>query len=273
MTDKQQPILVLGKEYFPEPSPHGGCGGCAGLNNSTLCVALPFCPRTIFVERKPGEVRDLNGKVLPQPDDSDINQVHDGNARPDTLLEVSVLCDQARADGYAKGMAARQAEWDKWKANTASVRDPSVLDPSGAAGIYGVARTYGTATSHKAARSMAHTSDPATSHKAAQGMGRKAGRIADLILVELRDANLTGSMLSKRTGVALNSITPRFAQLFRKGLIHAAGVSGRETVWAIGNGIHVAPRPDAPVSHWCVGCTPDNCAGCDGSAASNVATA
>lgn len=183
MTDKQQPILVLGKEYFPNPAPPRGCDGCVGLGNDELCEALPSCHRIIFVERK---------------------------------LEVSVLCDQARADGYAKGMAAKQAEWDKWKANTASV-----LDPSGAAGIYGVARTYG----------------PATSHKAAQGMGRKAGRIANLILVELRDANLTGSMLAGRTGVALNSITPRFAQLSRKGLIHAAGCNGRETVWAIGNGV------------------------------------
>ena len=68
-------------------------------------------------------------------------------------------------------------------------------------------------------------------------MVRKAGRIADLILTELRSANLTGSELSARTGVALNSITPRFAQLSRKGLIHATGGSGRETVWAIGNGI------------------------------------
>ena len=49
--------------------------------------------------------------------------------------------------------------------------------------------------------------------------------------------NLTGKQLAANTGVALNSITPRFAQLSRRGLIHAAGGNGRETVWALGNGV------------------------------------
>lgn len=200
MTDKQQPIRFRGKDYFPNPSPRGECDGCVGFDNRELCMVLPFCHRTIFVERKPIEHGNLNSE----------------GTEPMPLLEVSVLCDQARADGYAKGMAAKQAEWDKWQADSASV-----LDPSGAAGIYGVART----------------SDPATSYKAAQGMGRKAGRIRDLILVELRHRSLTGSQLAVLTGVALNSITPRFAGLCRAGLIHAADGSGRETVWAIGNGV------------------------------------
>lgn len=85
---------------------------------------------------------------------------------------------------------------------------------------------------------LARNTDPATSHTAAMGMARKAGHIRDLILIELRDNGaMTGTELSTRTGVALNSVTPRFAQLRRAGLIHAAGGAKRETIWAIGDGV------------------------------------
>lgn len=86
---------------------------------------------------------------------------------------------------------------------------------------------------------LARATDPATSKRAAAGMVRKAGKIADLILVELSTGNYTGHELSEQTGVPLNSITPRFAQLSRKGLIHAHSGKGRETVWALGNGVEI----------------------------------
>lgn len=235
MSDIQKTIVVNGKEYVTQPRT-SGCAGCVAFYNAihggAQCHSFPPCKDVIFVDKE-ASAKALAGSHTP-------------------LAEVSRLCDAARADGhvkgYAEGLADKQAEWDKWKAENASYmeayssrlkgynagfdrgllesraahRTSSVLDPSGSSGVYGVART----------------SDPTTSHKAANKLSlRKAGRIADLILVELRNANLTGSELAARTGVALNSITPRFAQLSRKGLIHAAGGSGRETMWAIGNGI------------------------------------
>lgn len=115
--------------------------------------------------------------------------------------------------GYEDGMAAKQAEW---KAYEASRKD--------------IAATY-----------AARPTDPVTSHKAAEGMKRRAVRISDLVLTSLLFDNMTGKQLAAVTGVALNSITPRFAQLTRRGLIHPVNSHGRETVWALGNGIAAAP--------------------------------
>ena len=199
MTTAIMPIMVLGKNYLAVEETNG-CTGCAarsGYNPAThrpsaLCEAMPYCAGIIFVEAA--------GPALPGA----------------TLAEVAALCDQARVDGYAKGVAAKQAEWDKWA-------EGRINGP------------------YNNASAMSRSTDPATSVKAAQDMDRKAGRIADLVLVALRDNNLTGKQLAANTGVALNSITPRFAQLARKGLIHAAPAqnSGRETVWALGNGVKV----------------------------------
>lgn len=122
------------------------------------------------------------------------------------------------ADGYAAGLATKPAEWTRFEEQRNAAK-----------------------VAFLAARPQYRNTDPATSKQAAQDVDRKAGRIADLVLVALRDNNLTGKQLAANTGVALNSITPRFAQLARKGLIHAAPAqnSGRETVWALGNGVKV----------------------------------
>lgn len=207
MTDVQKTV-VDGVEYTAKPS--GPCCGCAADGDKSLCHNLPSCNDIIFVKSPPISQEYRAGYaagLLAKQVEWDKYKAD----RAATNAAFSAPC--VRADGYAKGLAV---------IGTVGLPTPSLLDPSGAAGVYGVART----------------SDPATSHKAANKLSlRKAGRIADLILVELRNANLTGSELAARTGVALNSITPRFSQLSRKGLIHAAGGSGRETVWAIGNGI------------------------------------
>lgn len=84
---------------------------------------------------------------------------------------------------------------------------------------------------------LARVNDPATSHKAAATVSKKAGKIADVILVALRCTPQTGKELAHETGIALNSITPRFAQLARKGLIHAITKRDGQHVWALGNGV------------------------------------
>jgi len=64
---------------------------------------------------------------------------------------------------------------------------------------------------------------------------RKAGKLNDLIVVSLRSAGpATAEDLSKRLGVPLNSISPRFAKLKALGLAHvASGVRGK-SVYAYG---------------------------------------
>jgi len=103
-------------------------------------------------------------------------------------------------------------------------------------------------------QAVARASDPQTSQDAAARASRQAGKIADLIIQHLDGLEkvrgvptqgLTGHQLAERTGIPLNSITPRFAQLRRKGLIYAAGGTGRETRWKIGNGI-AESRPVHP---------------------------
>jgi hypothetical protein len=89
------------------------------------------------------------------------------------------------------------------------------------------------AATHKRYVALSRVSDPATSKAAAEVITRKAGKIVDVILTELHSGNFTGKQLSQRTGIPLNSITPRFAKLHRTGVIHAASGSGRETVWAL----------------------------------------
>ena len=96
-------------------------------------------------------------------------------------------------------------------------------------------------------QAVARASDPQTSQDAAVRVSRMVGKIADAVMLTLQARGpMTGSELAEVTRIPLNSITPRFAQLKRKGLIYAAGGDGRETKWALGNGI-AAPRATAQV--------------------------
>lgn len=131
------------------------------------------------------------------------------HAAVDAVIGTSREFDRGYAAGCDAGLAQKQAEWDRWMADRITVRVPA----------------------------LSRATDPATSLKAARDMSRKAGRIIDLILVELTNSPMTGKQLAANTGVALNSITPRFAGLSRRGLIHATAGAGRETVWALGNGV------------------------------------
>lgn len=95
-------------------------------------------------------------------------------------------------------------------------------------------------TGQFSAATMARDSDPQTSKDAAQAVARKAGKIAHVLLQTLgHHGSLTGKELAALTGIPLNSITPRFAQLRRAGLIHAVGGTKGETIWSLGNGVAV----------------------------------
>jgi hypothetical protein len=72
---------------------------------------------------------------------------------------------------------------------------------------------------------LARHTDPQTSHEAAHAID--ASRLELIILEEIKKAanGLTAEELGDRLpGIALNSITPRIAQMTRKGFIWAAGV-------------------------------------------------
>jgi hypothetical protein len=92
---------------------------------------------------------------------------------------------------------------------------------------------------------QARITDPDTSHAAA-GTVKLSVLEAKVIEALQRDAKeaairevaeasgLTGKELASRTGVPLNSITPRLAPLRRKGLIHSCGKYDRQHVWRLG---------------------------------------
>lgn len=89
---------------------------------------------------------------------------------------------------------------------------------------------------------QARADDPQTSKEAAEKIG--GGKLADLILTVMgqregneADIGWTGKELASLTGRPLNSITPRFAQLRRAGLIHSAGRRDKQIVWKTGNGV------------------------------------
>lgn len=177
------------------------------------------------------------------------------------FIEASALDIAVEAAPKSAGFVnARQAAWDAYADSRAKLVGTR---PAGVAQMRfdaGYERGYlDGVLAHKAKsldmlppsvrleQAVARASDPQTSQDAAVRVSRMVGRIADAVMITLHARGpMTGSELAEFTGIPLNSITPRFAQLRRRGLIHAAGGTGRETKWAIGNGIE-APRASAQV--------------------------
>ena len=188
---------IDGVRYLSVPSPDHSCKGCAAEEDSVLCGRMPLCGTPSIIFIK----QDPTPKV-------EVTMISVPQAEWDAYIASRQVVNEFAARSEANRLAMQRAQ---------EIIDlPEPIMP----------------------RPLARRSDPETSHVAAEGMARKAGRIRDLILIELRDNGpMNGSELSLRTGVALNSVTPRFASLRRAGLIHAAGGRGRETVWAIGNGV------------------------------------
>jgi len=82
----------------------------------------------------------------------------------------------------------------------------------------------------------ARTTDPETSQAAARGV--KASRIRQQVLHALVDGPAIAEELCRRTGVAWNTLTPRFREIERRGLISRQGKApastGRQqTVWRL----------------------------------------
>lgn len=184
-----------------------GCSGCAGAGNSPLCHTLPDCGpgHLIFAEAMPT---------------SKTWAPYEGAGRALT--------------------ASQQAERERTATEGAQ--------PTAAASE---ARSYKPAHGGlpSAWPGLARSTDPTTSQEAAATVS--GGKLCDQILVALRaksslaadlfikDLGYTGKELAALTGIGLNSVTPRFAGLRRKGLIHAAGRRDKQLVWRIGNGVAV----------------------------------
>jgi hypothetical protein len=83
------------------------------------------------------------------------------------------------------------------------------------------------------AEAYARTSDPDTSHDAARAVD--ASRLEQVVLGTLKTYGpLTARGVAHLSLVDLQSITPRFAPLARKGLIRRTGVKrGRSYLWDV----------------------------------------
>jgi predicted transcriptional regulator len=77
---------------------------------------------------------------------------------------------------------------------------------------------------------LARKTDPATSQDAAAGVN--STKLEAMILMVLRAYGpKTMHDVAAITGKPLVTLSPRFAPLRRKGLIHEAGRTGRRTIW------------------------------------------
>lgn len=207
-------VVYVSQEAFEYQSCKGCVGNCrASMSEEekqearVLCGALPHCSENggiIFIRK--------------------LEAISTSEARSDGV-KTDLIADPRYERGYDAGYSLGLAHGHTkgYDEAVAKYRVPVSITPS---------------------QAFARATDPSTSHQAAEAVARKAGKIADLILVELGSGGLrpptyglTGKQLAQRTGVPLNSITPRFAQLVRKGLIYAYSGTGRETVWALGNGV------------------------------------
>lgn len=95
----------------------------------------------------------------------------------------------------------------------------------------------------------ARNTDPRTSHDAAHYAARKSKSIRHRMAALIQDAYVagqatagwTGKELAELTGAALNSVTPRLAELRRAGFIKDSGHrSDGQIVW-----VHANDNPEA----------------------------
>ena len=131
------------------------------------------------------------------------------------------------------------------------VAEPSPVSTVSAAGVqrpahggYPVGHTGLTPQQAGTNHGFARNTDPQTSHDAAKDVAQGGGKLIDRILIvmsggyyEPREQGWTGKELAADLNAPLNSVTPRFAQLRRQGLIHAAGKRDKQIVWKLGNGV------------------------------------
>jgi hypothetical protein len=214
--------IINGVEYKAVPAPaRYTCNGCAALEDLPLCGALPDCGRgdkpIVFQRVETPSTRAWAG--LPA-------------TRAVLTAEHDAIVNRAASEsdgGWGEVPARPEPVW----AGLAPVVHKPVHGgfPELPAFVAGLART----------------SDPVTSKEAAATVS--GGKLCDQILVALEanasvaadmavpDAGYTGKELAQLTGIPLNSVTPRFAQLRRKGLIHAIGKRDKQLVWRVGNGV------------------------------------
>lgn len=101
---------------------------------------------------------------------------------------------------------------------------------------HGVMRTLASQTD----TALARKTDPASAQQAAARATRQAGKLKDLVIQHLREADLTASEIAQRIGVPRDSISPRIAPLVRTGRIHVVAGKGKQAVYRLGKGIVAA---------------------------------
>jgi hypothetical protein len=186
----------------------GTCRGCAANNPASpnevtaLCRKLGDCWSSIFI-------------VKPQPKEQPMSAVIEADRtsqiKTAACIDASALYREHRAKNFNIPMVPRM---EGFRHGFDAGFDAGVL----------------------AERTRLQGVQYQASTETAPVIERKAGKLNDLIVTSLRTAGpATADDLSKRLGVPLNSISPRFATLKRLGLAHvASGVRGK-SIYAYGS--------------------------------------
>ena len=192
-----------------------------------------------IVKPAPGEARILK-RWFPDPnvgrvvEHSSANYVGFNKDDPEEgwLHSRFVKVDDTPAKDPANSafLQARQRAWDAY-ADSRRKQGLVVLTtgPRQQGFTEGFTQGYAHATADLKARyngamtvAAARGTDPATSHAAARTV--KASKIADQIVADLHiNGNASAATISKRIGVPLNAVTPRFAPLKRQGRVIVVG--------------------------------------------------
>lgn len=92
-------------------------------------------------------------------------------------------------------------------------------------------------------RAVRGEAELAAKSQTAPNIGKRAGKVADLILVDLRtNGPATAERIADRIGVRLNSVSPRFAKLIQLGLVRiVSGELGSRANKAVYASIHLVP--------------------------------
>ena len=127
-------------------------------------------------------------------------------------------------------LQARQQAWDAYADSRKKAGLPVLPGAVRHQGFdAGYTQGYAQATADLKARyngamtvAAARSTDPATSHEAASKVRVK--HILDKVYVDLKvNGNASAATVAKRLGIALNTISPRFAQLKRMGQVVVVG--------------------------------------------------
>ena len=140
----------------------------------------------------------------------------------------------------ASFVQARQKAWDGYAdARAKTLGRPTPGLPRHAGFLSGF--EYGALFGFDAAKAQHGEAVLVAKSQTAPTIGKRAGKVSDLILVDLRtNGPATAERIAERIGVRLNSVSPRFAKLRTLGLVRIVrGEVGSRANKAVYASVHV----------------------------------